>query len=124
MTVSDQIIEVLNNLCLRFGLAIDWTQDNIIPYFEELAAKYIAWECATSWMWIGVGAILVIVGLVFFVAYIHYKVADGFMSCVGCVVMLVGVSVIVCQVYDILTCNYFPEKKIVEYIQYLIRTTR
>ena len=124
MTMSAQIIEVLNNLCLRFGLAIDWTQDNIFPYFEELAAKYIAWECATSWMWIGIGAILVIVGLVLFVADIHYKVADGFIAAFGCVVILVGVSAIVYQVYDILTCNYFPEKKIVEYIQYLIRTTR
>ena len=124
MTMSSQIIEVLNNLCLRFGLAIDWTQENIIPYFEELAGKYVAWECATSWAWIGIGAILVIVGLVLFVADIRYKVTGGFMGFFGCVVMCAGVSVIGCQVFDILTCTYFPEKKIVEYVQYLIRTTR
>ena len=124
MTMSSQIIEVLNNLCLRFGLAIDWTQDNIFPYLEELAAKYIAWECATSWMWIGIGAILVVVGLALFVTDLKYDWADGVMVLAGFGMLCVGVPMIVCQVYDILTCKYFPEKELVEYVQYLIRTTR
>lgn len=32
MTVSDQIINVLDALCEKFGLVIDWTSENVVPY--------------------------------------------------------------------------------------------
>ena len=32
ITFSSQIIEILNNLAERFGIFIDWTDQNIIPY--------------------------------------------------------------------------------------------
>ena len=31
MTVSEQIIQVIDALCEKFGIAIDWTTQNIIP---------------------------------------------------------------------------------------------
>ena len=48
MTVSDQIIAVLNDLCEKFGVAIDWSSENIIPYLQALCEKYIHYEIATS----------------------------------------------------------------------------
>ncbi len=38
--VSNQIIEVLNEICNKFGLAIDWTSKNVQPYLQELIAKW------------------------------------------------------------------------------------
>ena len=32
--VSDQIIKVLDNLCDKFGLAIDWSSKNVQPYLR------------------------------------------------------------------------------------------
>ena len=64
MTVSSQIIEVLNDLCMKFGIAIDWSAKNVGPYAQELAAKFISWEIATSWMWIVVGVVITIVGFI------------------------------------------------------------
>ena len=40
--VSNQIIEVLNEICNKFGLAIDWTSKNVQPYLQELIAKCVA----------------------------------------------------------------------------------
>ena len=121
MTVSSQIIEVLNHLCMKFGLAIDWTQENIFPYLQELAGKYIAWEVATSYAWlIGAG--------IMFVLAIACFIIESKVDCCGfaifCGIVLIGSAIGICiaQVQDILTCKYFPEKQIVEYVNELIRT--
>lgn len=39
ITLSDQIISVLDALCEKFGIAIDWTSQNVIPYIQLLAKK-------------------------------------------------------------------------------------
>lgn len=39
MTVSSQIIEVFNEICNKFGIVIDWSADNILPYLTELVNR-------------------------------------------------------------------------------------
>lgn len=51
MTVSEQIIQVINDLCEKLGVAIDWTNQNIISYIEILAQKLIKYEIITSVLW-------------------------------------------------------------------------
>ena len=41
MTVSEQIIQVVDMLCEKFGMAIDWTGENVIPYIEVLCKKLV-----------------------------------------------------------------------------------
>lgn len=122
MTMSSQIIEVLNHLCLKFGLVIDWTQENIFPYLQELAGKYISWEIATSKAWIIVAVVALIIGLILFISDAALDWAYGIGIAVGVILIIIAVSVSVTQIFDILTCKYFPEKQIVEYINYLMQT--
>lgn len=35
--MSEDIIKVLDNLAQKFGIAIDWTSQNAMPYLEDLA---------------------------------------------------------------------------------------
>lgn len=44
MTVSEQIIQVLDNLGEKFGLALDWSSENILPYVSELMNKAVSYE--------------------------------------------------------------------------------
>lgn len=44
MTVSSQIIEVFNEICNKFGIVIDWSADNILPYLTELVNRIAAFE--------------------------------------------------------------------------------
>lgn len=37
--MSQEIIKVLDNLCEKFGIAIDWTSQNVKPYLQELFCK-------------------------------------------------------------------------------------
>lgn len=60
--MSAQIIEVLNDICEKFGIAVDWTSKNIQPYLKELMTKCINYKLATDIVWLVVGIILLIIG--------------------------------------------------------------
>ena len=121
ITISNQIIEVLDYLGEKFGIAIDWSADNVMPYIQTLCEKYIAWEINSSIFWLVVGAILTIVG-VLFIMYdwsIGWDIGPTF---IGACFLLVGIPMIGTQVLDIIKCNTFPELQIVEYAKSLIST--
>lgn len=66
MNVSDQIIQVLDALCDKFGIAIDWTANNVIPQLEVLCKKFIRFEICTSIFWIVFGTVLLAVSWIVF----------------------------------------------------------
>ena len=41
MEISEQVIKVLDAVCDKFGIAIDWSSNNVIPYIEQLRNKII-----------------------------------------------------------------------------------
>lgn len=120
MTISSQIIEVLNDICKKFGIAIDWSQENILPYLQELAGKYISWEIATSVALLIGAAIIIVVGIILLIVDIKCFGFCG-MSVVSMFLWIAALVVVVEQINDILTCMYFPEKQIVEYVKYLMQ---
>jgi hypothetical protein len=139
MTVSEQIIEVLDALCEKFGLAIDWTAGNVLPYVESLCVKLITWEIWTSVYWIGLMTLLSVIFL--FVSkkitkrYVKerdngkYCAEEGWLAGAICswivfgFIAIASMVVIGIQIHDIITCVTFPEMMLVEKIQGLIQTT-
>ena len=41
---SEEIIKVLEYLGNKFGVAIDWTQENVLPYAQELFHRIITYK--------------------------------------------------------------------------------
>ena len=130
MQVSDEIIKVLDYLCEKVGIAVDWTNSNILPYIEQLCTKFVKWELATSIAWLVIGIILAIVGCCFIKPAIRrwqtYRLNDiiednAYISIVywviAAVLIFIGIMVISEQIFDIITCCTFPEKVIYDYIQ-------
>lgn len=37
--MSEEIIKILDHIGSKFGVAIDWTDKNVMPYLQELADK-------------------------------------------------------------------------------------
>ena len=113
MQISKEVIEILEYLCDKIGLTIDWTSNNVLPYVEQLCAKFIKWEIGTSICWIAIMLLLIIVGLIF------SKVVDlcGMEKCIFGALVIVGLMVIGIQAFDIIECYTFPEKAIYDYIQ-------
>lgn len=141
MQMSDQIIQVLDYLGEKLGVSIDWTSENVLPYVQTLCNKYINWEIATSVIWIIVGLVLIIPGIVClkyciknfknYQKYLENKIEfNQFMSSddtaylfgftSGCL-LIIGFVIIFCQSFDIIKCIYFPELKIYEYVKELMQ---
>lgn len=131
MNVSEQIISVLDYLGKKFGIAIDWSSENILPIIQTLCEKYIRWEISTSIMWIALA--IVLVGLYALVIKIYDKCADPndkwdfdynffppFFVAIGTAIGVICIGIICTQIYDIIKCYTFPELKVFEYVSTLI----
>lgn len=116
--MSKEIIEVLDALSDRLGMSIDWTQNNIIPYLQEICSKYVNYEIATSIVWIVVGIILLIVAaLAIKKINTDNDLEDD--DIFGLIILMVvcgaaGMWIVLTQIFDIVTCYTFPEKIIIE----------
>ena len=63
--MSDEIIKILDDLGQRFGVAIDWSSQNVMPYLQNLMSRFVKYETATSILWMLLGVIILSVCLAF-----------------------------------------------------------
>lgn len=128
--MSEEIIKVLDALADKFGLAVDWTSANVIPYLEQLCGKYVNYEIATSIVWILLG-----IGLLVFAKFLTKKIKtfyeksdeldpdnDYAWLCVLSSILMViaiiaGIYIAIQQILDIVTCFTFPEKIVIEELE-------
>ena len=127
--MSEEVIKILDALAEKFGLAIDWTSANVLPYLQQLCGKYVTYEIATSVVWMLIGICLLFIGkyVIEKAKYCWRKYNEEEYSDYGCGTMLLGILagcaivggivVILCQTFDIVTCITFPEKIIIEELQ-------
>lgn len=128
MNVSDQIIRVLDDLCRRFGIVIDWTSQNVFPYLEDLYTRLIAFEIQTSLFYIILAwAICALSWLITWpLSYKSSKLDwDGSYSttCVAIVMLVVSTVVALAavivtgvQIFDIIEAKNIPEKTVIDFI--------
>lgn len=136
MTVSEQIIQVIDALCEKFGIVIDWTSENVIPYIETLCGKLIAYEIATSIAWMVI-MMLLSVGSIIAAKKLYpifkkkiaeadhwtrgdWELVAGFAIAALVIINLVAVIVVGTQIMDIIKCLTFPEMYIIEYVSELL----
>lgn len=123
---ADEIIKVLNDLCDKFGIAMDWGSKNVLPYLQELGNNIVAYELWTSIAWIILLMLPIIVLFSFSKYYTKHKNEDFFKGCDDDDVLgytyalmifasIAWLTMSVIQVFDIITCLTFPEKIILEY---------
>lgn len=138
MTVSEQIIQVFDMLCKKFGIAINWTNENVIPYLEILCRKLVTYEVVTSIVWVVIAA-LMIIGSIIAVKKLSPTFKRGLeenkrnydcgwevgtvFAIIGLVIInVVSVCMITSQIMDIIKCAVFPEMHVFEYISALVDT--
>ena len=39
--MGNEVIKVLDHLCDKFGIAIDWTSANVMPYLQDLMSRIV-----------------------------------------------------------------------------------
>lgn len=106
-------------------MAIDWTNENVVPYLTELAEKLIRYELVTSVTKIilCILACAVFWGLRQFSQKQSHKypmsdwdeAATGFFGAFV-IALVVTCIMVTSQLFDIIACSTFPEKVILEYV--------
>ena len=124
MQISDQIIHILDDLCKKFGIVINWADENVIPYLTDFLHRYISYEIATSIVWGIVGVILIATGILCFIKLKNSgDEVDGIFIFYGFIILITwtsGPTLLLKQLYDIIACMIIPEIKIIEVIQNLM----
>ena len=115
LETTQAFIKVIDYLSEKFGVAVDTTSKDLIPYLQTLGDKIVAYEKSISIMWIILGAVLVIFGLVvFFIGCAKNWDCMHWVMLIGCVG--IGVWIIIANMYTYIGCNTFEEKIILDYI--------
>ena len=124
MNFSEQTISILDYICNKFGIVIDWTSDNVWPMVEMLAGKYIKWEIASSILWIilfFISIIICTIGIKLIIKHIKNSSYVDEMWVAFCVFISLGIFGLACgiaaQAFDIAKCIVFPELEIFEYLK-------
>lgn len=138
MTASEQIIQVLDNLCEKFGVAINWTGENVVPYIETLCGKLVSYEIGTSIAWIAIWLVVSICSIMAtkkltpifkdkieedknsYIPSYDWEVGAGFAIAGLVIINLITVMVVCTQIMDIIKCVTFPEMFVFEYVQKII----
>ena len=126
MNLSAEIISVLDALCEKFGIAVDWTQENILPYAEQLCKRLISYEIATSIYWIGFAAVIALLG-----AFVCFRISRysrrthdtgiiPLMWFIGYICVLAVLFILAMQAYDIITAYVFPESVIINQLRMFV----
>ena len=134
MNVSEQIIKVLDALCEKFGIAIDWTAANVLPYVQDLCGRIITYSIAKGIATI----ILIIVGFIislfiFKFCFKKYKECDRwdndgweigsiFSGTIMGLLGIVGIVIIPITIMEIIQACTIPELAIIQMIKELIET--
>ena len=127
MTVSGEIIKILDDLGKRFGVAVDWTSTNVIPYLEDLGSRFIKYEITMNVIWMVLALIVGVTVLLMLRKYKEFGVttySDGskdYSSRILFCIPAIGIPLLVFMVnmFDIVPCVLLPEKVIIEELSYI-----
>lgn len=128
--MSDEIIKVLDDLGDRFGVAIDWTSENVLPYLQNLMDRFITYNIAMNILYIVVYAIIIvgaIIGIPKISRYAKEKIKEDPRSDWDCGVFIINVFWVIASILstifllrsisDIIRCVTIPEVVIFNYLQ-------
>jgi hypothetical protein len=139
MTFSEQFKDIFNMLCEKIGVAIDWTQENIVPYVMELCKRFVILNIVEEALWLVSGIITVVI-----IGFLSKKIFEDYRKCVdtkkdtfwweelfdgvspkigtifafvGCgVALLIGLVVIPCSISELLRWAIVPEVQLIKEI--------
>ena len=122
LETAEALLKVIEFLGEKFGIAIDSTNKNLVPYLQELGGNIVAYVRAISCMWLIVGILLIIGGIVLVI--VGCKMNWEVFHWIGMIcAVAAGVVFIIYYTDKIITCDTFPEKVIYDYIDSISSTS-
>ena len=129
MNFSNEIIKILDDLSKRLGVAIDWSNENIMPYLNGLVDRFINFEIAKSIIAIVISILIIVIGICIAghiwkhrAEYDYFGDLDETETWIfifGVCATIIGTVILSCKCCEICEAIYLPEKQIYDYIQVL-----
>lgn len=120
--MSDEIIKVLDNLGQKFGIAIDWTSQNILPYLQDLMYRYVSLQNTKAIIWIVLISVLLLITIILMIIGIKKAREDEdeefFEASIGLgIIVIIALSIpLICNIFGLMQNIYTPELTLLEYI--------
>jgi uncharacterized membrane protein len=109
MTFSEQFKEIFELICDKIGIAIDWTQENIIPYVMDLCKRYVAYNIVETILWILFGIALIIGVITFFICFFGLKLGKKFGTVFSNKATIIGGIILIVIGFEIFITGVFYE---------------
>lgn len=61
--MNEKVIGILEYLGEKFGVVVDWTSENIMPYAEELIIRFRLYSVVLNLVWLLIGVLLIIISI-------------------------------------------------------------
>lgn len=129
--VSDEIIKVLDDLGRRFGIAIDWTNSNMVPYLQQLGQRIVNYKLGISVFYLIIGILVMIVSIKAIKFIIHMCSDDDDITVDLLTMFIAPISIVagviafifVCDcIENIIACMTLPEKVILQQCMDIMKT--
>lgn len=62
--MSEDFIKVFDNLANKFGITIDWTNENVFPYLQDFMNRFVKYNVVSNALWIFICALFIILSVV------------------------------------------------------------
>ena len=123
--MSQEIIKVLDNLAQKFGIAIDWTSQNILPYLQDLMGRYISLQNSYAIIWIVISIIMIIGSIILISKCIkatkkRYNTDEDDIAwgiLLSIIIITIFVIVLFCNIFGLLQNIITPEITILNYLK-------
>ena len=130
--MSNEIIKVLDALAEKFGIIVDWSQQNIQPYLQDLMHRVIQYNLTTSVIWV-IFYISIMAVCLFVIKknnnkfrFDEYGCIKGSFSSliyviVSYILLITFVILLPFEIENICQCVFLPEKIIINEIQSIMQ---
>lgn len=126
--MSSEFEKALDAVCDKFGIAVDWSSKNVIPYVQELSARAVHFKMASAVFLVVLG-VLMLIATILWVKWIKYcdkrykedrystwDLTTGLSVSLCIIWIVVAVYIVLTSAYDVVTYSIFPEKALVDFI--------
>lgn len=118
--MENKVIEVIDALCDKFGIAVDWTSQNVFPYMQDLMNRIVKYEIITSIFWVVFFCSVCISSFIFMKKVCKTEgVSDECAGITGFLFFVLLIATIIAvpmQFHDIVEALTIPEKTFIDMI--------
>ena len=127
--MSEEIIKILDELGKRFGMAIDWSNQNVMPYLQDLMGRFIAYRNTQAIIWIIISIIVIWLSIWGIKKLYKWKKVNDIEEYdddwLAYILGIIGVICALCTFIIVLICNIqglvqniiIPELSIMDYLK-------